>query len=55
MRRLVLIAAITLLALIPPGAASHAWARPQRIPTVPLLFGPSVRLSDPSRYPADDP
>ncbi len=55
MRRLVLVAAVALLALIPLGAAGHARARPQRIPAVPLLFGPSVRLSDPSRYPADDP
>ena len=55
MRRLVLVAAITLLALIPLGVAGHTRARPQRIPAVPLLFGPSLRLSDPSRYPADDP
>ncbi len=55
MSRLVRVATVTLLALIPLGAAGHTRARPHHIPVVPLLFGPSVRLSDPSRYPADDP
>jgi len=54
-RRFVLVAAVALLALFPPDAGGHARARPHHIPPAPLLFGPSVRLSDPSRYPADDP
>jgi len=54
MRRFACAFTLALLALAPPDTTGHTQAYPDGTSASQPVFGPSVRLRDPSRYPADD-